>query len=151
SLATPRLRRSRMRELIAKPVLEKLNHSTESRVNAFQRQHRRMPRLAVVLVGDNPASVIYTRRKGEAATAMGMEHETIQFPGTATPDEVRATVRRLNQDPAVDGILIQRPLPPSFKEEEVLFWVAPEKDVDAFHPQNAGKLLLGLPTFRPCT
>lgn len=137
--------------LIAKPVVEKLHAEVRDRVRAFAARAGRLPRLSVVLVGEDPASVIYTRRKGEAAVHVGMEHETLRFPGTATPEEVRAAVRRLNDDPNVDGILVQRPLPPSFREEEVLYWVAPEKDVDAFHPANAGRLQLGLPSFRPCT
>jgi methylenetetrahydrofolate dehydrogenase (NADP+)/methenyltetrahydrofolate cyclohydrolase len=105
----------------------------------------------VVLVGEDPASVIYTRRKGEAAAKVGMEHDTIKLPVTATPQEVKAVIDRLNADRAVDGILIQRPLPKGFKEEEVLYWVAPEKDVDAFHPIDTGRLVLGLPAFAPCT
>ena len=95
--------------------------------------------------GSDPASIIYTRKKGETAVALGMEHETLTLPHSSTPDEVKAVIDRLNLDPRVDGVLIQRPLPRGFKEEEVLYWVAPEKDVDAFHPINAGKLFLGLP------
>lgn len=140
-----------MLSLLAKPVLEQVHQDIMDRTKAFSARHRRTPRLAVVLVGDDPASVIYTRKKGETAVKLGMEHESIVFPATATPQEVYAAVQKLNQDPAVDGILIQRPLPKSFKEEEVLFWVAPEKDVDAFHPINTGKLSLGLPCFAPCT
>lgn len=140
--------------LLAKPVAESIRARVKDRVSAFKQKTGRAPKLSVVLVGEDPASVIYTTRKGEAAHAVGMEHETINFPGTATPAEVHAAVRRLNADPRVDGILIQRPsggLPKSFKEEEVLYWVAPEKDVDAFHPENLGRLALGLPTFAPCT
>ncbi len=139
------------RLMIAKPVVEGLKSSLTQEVAEFARRYRRSPRLAVVLVGQDPASVIYTRKKGEMAVALGMEHETLNFPGTATPAEVKAAVDRLNADPNVDGILIQRPLPKGFNEEEVLYWVSPEKDVDAFHPVNAGRLMLGLPCFQPCT
>lgn len=135
----------------AKPVVEKLRQSTSTRVAAFKAAHGRVPKLAVVLVGENPASVIYTRKKGEAAIACGMEHTSVTFPATATPAEVKTAVDHLNQDPSVDGILIQRPLPKSFKEEEVLYWVSADKDVDAFHPENTGRLSLGLPCFMPCT
>lgn len=140
--------------LLAKPVAESLRTQVQQRVIAFKEKHGRTPKLSVILVGDDPASVIYTTRKGEAAHAVGMEHETLNFPATATPTEVHAAVQRLNQDPRVDGILIQRPgggLPGAFKEEDVLYWVAPEKDVDAFHPENLGRLSLGLPTFAACT
>lgn len=140
-----------MIQLLAKPVVEKVQGQVKSRVSAFVDKHRRKPKLVVVLVGEDPGSVIYTRRKGEAAVFVGMDHATIQFPGTATPHEVQAAVKRLNDDPGVDGILIQRPLPATFREEEVLYWVAPEKDVDAFHPITAGKLVLGMPAFAPCT
>lgn len=140
-----------MLQLLAKPVAEAVLNDVRLRVTKFRQAHQRAPRLAVVLVGDHAPSVIYTRKKGEAAVSVGMEHETITLPGTASPNEVRELIQRLNHDPRVDGILIQRPLPGSFKEEDVLFWVSPEKDVDAFHPVNAGALHLGLPCFQPCT
>jgi len=140
-----------MIQLLSKPVVEKVHQNVRERSLAFKKKSGRAPKLVVVLVGENPASVIYTTRKGEAALAVGMEHESVVFPGSATPTQVKAAIDRLNADPGVDGILIQRPLPSSFREEEVLFWVAPEKDVDAFHPVNMGKLVLGLPCFQPCT
>lgn len=140
-----------MLQILAKPVVERVHNEVAQRVAAFKAKAKRSPKLVVVLVGEDPASVIYTRRKGEAAAKVGMEHDTIKLPATSTPQEVKAVVDRLNADRAVDGILIQRPLPKGFKEEEVLYWVAPEKDVDAFHPTNTGRLVLGLPAFAPCT
>lgn len=140
-----------MIQILAKPVVEKVQNHVQARVTAFLERTGRKPKLAVVLVGEDPGSVIYTRRKGEAAIKVGMDHVTLAFPSTATPQEVKAAVSKLNQDASVDGILIQRPLPSSFKENEVLYWVAPEKDVDAFHPSTTGKLVLGLPAFAPCT
>src|SRR5689334_5552562 len=115
-----------MTPLLAKPVVEELRVQTQARVQRFFETVGRRPRLSVVLVGSNPASVIYTRKKGEAAVAVGMEHDTINLPDTSTPAEVKAVIDRLNADPSVDGILIQRPLPKGFKEEDVLYWVAPE-------------------------
>jgi methylenetetrahydrofolate dehydrogenase (NADP+)/methenyltetrahydrofolate cyclohydrolase len=140
-----------MVKILAKPVTEEIHARLKLRTEAFVSRRGRKPKLSVVLVGEDPASVIYTRRKGEAAIAVGMEHESVKLPATARPEEVQAEVQRLNQDPTVDGILIQRPLPKGFKEDEVLYWVTPEKDVDAFHPINTGRLSLGLPTFAPCT
>lgn len=137
--------------LKALPVLEQIRSNVRTRSLAFQAKSGRKPKLAVVLVGNDPASVIYTTKKGDAALAAEMEHISIKFPETAKPEEVFAALQKLNNDPTVDGILIQRPLPASFKEEEVLYWVKPEKDVDAFHPENTGRLVLGLPCFRPCT
>jgi methylenetetrahydrofolate dehydrogenase (NADP+) / methenyltetrahydrofolate cyclohydrolase len=140
-----------MHALLAKPVIEQIHARVSERVGAFKAKTGRTPMLAVVIVGEDPASLIYTRRKGEAAVKVGMNHETISLPATSTPAEVKAIVDRLNADPGVDGILIQRPLPRGFREEDVLYWVTPEKDVDAFHPINAGRLTLGLPCFQPCT
>jgi methylenetetrahydrofolate dehydrogenase (NADP+) / methenyltetrahydrofolate cyclohydrolase len=137
--------------LSAKPVTEEIRKHLEYRAEKFHQKYTRRPRLAVVLIGNNPASVIYTKKKGEGAVSVGIEHETLNFPETATPAEVQNAVQRLNEDPTIDGILIQRPLPPGFSEDEVLYWVSPEKDVDAFHPQTVGKLVLGLPGLQPCT
>ena len=140
-----------MKILTSKPVVEKLHSHTSERVGRFKSAYGRAPRLSVVLVGEDPASVIYTSKKGEAASRLGIENETIKLSVTSTPAEVKAVVDRLNSDARVDGILIQRPLPKGFEEEEVLYWVNQEKDVDAFHPTNTGRLSLGLPCFKPCT
>jgi len=140
-----------MQKLSAKSVTQALEPGLRERILRVKTARGRAPKLSVVLVGENPASVIYTTQKGKRAAELGMEHETVILDSNATPSEVRDVVMRLNQDPSVDGILIQRPLPPSFVEEEVLYWVSPEKDVDAFHPVNTGRLTLGLPCFKPCT
>jgi methylenetetrahydrofolate dehydrogenase (NADP+) / methenyltetrahydrofolate cyclohydrolase len=140
-----------MIHLLAKPVAETIQKRVLERTRRFIDHHQRSPCLAVVLVGNDPASVIYTRKKGETAAALKMDHKTISLSAASTPYEVQSIVEELNHDPNVDGILIQRPLPKGFHEEEVVYWVSPEKDVDAFHPINAGRLFLGLPCFQPCT
>lgn len=137
--------------LSAKPVVDEIKVQLRTRVERIRSKTGHPPKLSVVLVGEDPASMIYTRRKGEMAHELGIEHETIRLPSTSSPAEVKATIQRLNSDNSVSGILIQRPLPNGFKEDEVLFWISPGKDVDAFHPENAGRLFLGLPCFRPCT
>lgn len=140
--------------LKAQPVADALRARIGQRVKEFKSKSGRSPKISVVLIGDDPASVIYTSKKGAAAQAVGMEHETIRFAQSVSPESVHARVEELNEDPSVDGILIQRPtggLPLGFREEEVLYWVSPEKDVDAFHPENLGRLALGLPGFAPCT
>ncbi len=137
--------------LSAKPVVELLKTQLSERVVDFKKNHHRAPKLSVVLVGDHPASVIYTTKKGEMAQLLGMDHETIHLPSNSSSQEVHKTIRKLNTDPMVDGILIQRPLPSTFKDSETLLWVSPEKDVDAFHPINVGNLSLGLPCFVSCT
>ena len=135
----------------AKPVAQAIYDGARDRVQKFKAKHGRAPFLAVVLVGEDPASQIYTRRKGEAAQALGFDHETVHLSGHSTVQQVKDAVTKLNHDPDVDGILIQRPLPRGFREEEIVYWIDPAKDVDAFHPENAGRLVLGLPGLKPCT
>jgi methylenetetrahydrofolate dehydrogenase (NADP+)/methenyltetrahydrofolate cyclohydrolase len=140
-----------MISLRAKPVLEIRRNALRERVAARVASGHRPPKLCVILVGDHPASQIYVSRKEKMAGLVGFERETLRFPESTTPDEVRLRVAALNEDPSVDGILIQRPLPSAFDEKEVCLWVHPEKDVDCLHPENMGLLLTGNPRFLPCT
>lgn len=110
------------------------------------------PGLAVVLVGENPASQVYVRSKGRACEEAGMHSVTITLPAETTEAELLATVDRLNADPAIHGMLVQLPLPQHINGERVLHRIDPGKDVDGFHPVNVGKLVLNDPTgFRPAT
>ena len=110
------------------------------------------PGLAVVIVGEDPASQVYVRSKGKATIEAGMHSETIQFPASITQDELLATVDRLNADTAIHGILVQLPLPKHIDAEAVLLRIDPRKDVDGFHPINVGRLSTGHQSaFRPCT
>lgn len=110
------------------------------------------PGLAVVLVGDDPASQIYVRSKGKACAEAGMHSETVLLPADTPEAELLAVIDRLNADPAIDGILCQLPVPAHIDTEKVLRRIDPAKDVDGFHPVNVGKLVLGDPTaFRPAT
>ncbi|WP_375271798.1 bifunctional methylenetetrahydrofolate dehydrogenase/methenyltetrahydrofolate cyclohydrolase FolD [Sphingomonas sp.] len=111
----------------------------------------RKPGLAVVLVGEDPASSVYVRSKGKATTAAGMESFEHRLPADVGEDALIALVDRLNADPAVDGILVQLPLPRHIDERRVITRIDPDKDVDGFHPVNAGRLATGLPGFVPCT
>jgi methylenetetrahydrofolate dehydrogenase (NADP+)/methenyltetrahydrofolate cyclohydrolase len=112
----------------------------------------RQPGLAVVIVGDDPASQVYVRSKGRACTEAGMHSETIRLPADTSQARLLETVERLNHDPAIHGILVQLPLPGHLDEHEVLLRIDPVKDVDGFHPVNVGKVAIGDPTgFRPCT
>ncbi|MGE0615866.1 MAG: bifunctional 5,10-methylenetetrahydrofolate dehydrogenase/5,10-methenyltetrahydrofolate cyclohydrolase [Bacteriovoracia bacterium] len=140
-----------MQLLPAKPVSEKIRATVKTEAAQFAKLHGRKPKLVVVLVGEDPASVIYTAKKGEACESVGFAHETIRLSADATPQEAKTVIDRLNADPAVDGILIQRPLPKTYREEDVSYWVTPAKDVDAFHPENVGRLSLGLSCLQPCT
>jgi len=111
----------------------------------------RSPGLAVVLVGEDPASAVYVRNKGKATREAGMESFEHRLPESTTSDELLALVARLNADPAVDGILVQLPLPPHVDAQAVLLAIDPDKDVDGFHPVNAGRLAIGAEGFVPCT
>lgn len=120
-------------------------------VAAFREAAGRAPGLAVVLVGEDPASGVYVRNKGKATVAAGMESIEHRLPDTTTSDELLALVAQLNADPAVDGILVQLPLPAHVDAQAVLLAIDPDKDVDGFHPVNAGRLATGLDGFVPCT
>lgn len=111
----------------------------------------RPPGLAVVLVGENPASKVYVASKGRAAVEAGFAEMTIRLAADSSADEVRSTIQRLNQEQAVDGILVQLPLPDGLPERELLLEIDPDKDVDGLHPMNAGRLWSGEPGFVPCT
>lgn len=110
-----------------------------------------VPGLAVVIVGDNPASLVYVRNKKKACEQVGINSYEIALPSDVSEAELIAEVNRLNGDPAVHGILVQLPLPAHINEEAVINTIDPRKDVDAFHPSNVGKIMIGNYTFLPCT
>ncbi len=112
---------------------------------------RRPPGLAVVLVGDDPASQVYVASKGKAAREAGLSEQTIRLPGDASEQQIRETLEELNADPNVDGILVQLPLPDGLPERDLLLVIDPDKDVDGLHPMNAGRLWSGEEGFVPCT
>jgi len=109
------------------------------------------PGLAVVLVGENPASQVYVRNKVNACLEAGFHSEKILYPADVAPRVVFERIAALNADPAIHGILVQLPLPPQFDSGAVLEAIAPEKDVDGFHAENVGALVQGQPRFIPCT
>jgi len=111
----------------------------------------RAPGLAVVLVGNDPASQIYVRNKVKACADLGIASQSITPPDTISTEELLAIVGELNRRPDVDGVLVQLPLPQQVDSRRVLLAVAPEKDVDGFHPMNVGNLVAGRPGPRPCT
>jgi methylenetetrahydrofolate dehydrogenase (NADP+)/methenyltetrahydrofolate cyclohydrolase len=109
------------------------------------------PGLAVVIVGEDPASQIYVRNKGEQTRDAGMRSDTYRLPDTATQDQLLALVHDLNADPGIHGILVQLPLPAHIDSAAVLAAISPDKDVDGFHVVNVGRLSTGLPGLVPCT
>lgn len=120
-------------------------------VKAWTSAGNRAPRLVVVLVGDDPASASYVRGKTRAADEAGIRGETRTFDASITQQELLELIASLNADADVDGILVQLPLPGHIDEAEVIRAIDPDKDVDGFHPVNAGRLMLGLPGFVPAT
>ena len=110
-----------------------------------------VPGLTVVLVGDNPASAVYVRAKDKAARDAGLGVSTIRLPADTSEAALLAQIERLNTDPSTDGILVQLPLPPQIRPEAVIEAIDPAKDVDGFHPLNAGRLADGRPSLVPCT
>ena len=128
-----------------------LRQTIATEVARFHQATGRAPGLAVVLVGDDPASAVYVRSKGKATREAGMESIEHRLPAETTQDERVALVDALNADPAIDGILVQLPLPPQIDERVIITRIDPDKDVDGVHPVNAGRLAIGLHGFVPCT
>jgi methylenetetrahydrofolate dehydrogenase (NADP+)/methenyltetrahydrofolate cyclohydrolase len=122
-----------------------------ARAARFAEQAGRAPGLAVVLVGDDPASAVYVRSKGKATKEAGMVGVEHRLPADVPQQALLDLVDALNADPAIDGILVQLPLPGHIDEHAVTIRIDPDKDVDGFHPVNAGRLASGLPGFVPCT
>ncbi len=109
------------------------------------------PGLVVVIVGEDPASQVYVRKKGEACNEMGICSETVRLPATTSEAELLKRIDDYNKDPKWDGILVQLPLPKNISEEKVLLKIDPGKDVDGFHPMNVGKMVAGVESYLPCT
>ena len=117
----------------------------------MQEKHGVTPGLAVVLVGDDPASAVYVNNKRRACDQAGLFSDAAYLPATATEDEILSSVHGFNEDPRVHGILVQLPLPSGIDQHRVIEAINPDKDVDGIHPYNLGKLLQGRPDFTPCT
>lgn len=109
------------------------------------------PGLAVILVGEDPASQVYVRNKERACAEVGIVSRSLRLPGDVTQDHLEGLIRDLNADRSIHGILLQLPLPQGLEAQRCLELIDPKKDVDGFHPENMGRLTLGLPGLRPCT
>ena len=120
-------------------------------VKKFNAETGKLPGLAVIIVGEDPASQVYVRNKKKACEQVGFYSRVYEMPGETTQAELNALVEELNSDEAIHGILVQLPLPKHLNEEEVLLKIDPKKDVDAFHPYNVGRITIGNPKFLPCT
>ena len=134
-----------------KAFAEKLVDRITRAVADLQARHGLKPGLAVVIVGEDPASQIYVRNKGERTEASGMRSDTHRLPAETSQDQLLALIADLNGDPGIHGILVQLPLPGHIDSAAVLGAIDPDKDVDGFHVVNAGRLAVGLPGLVPCT
>jgi methylenetetrahydrofolate dehydrogenase (NADP+) / methenyltetrahydrofolate cyclohydrolase len=134
-----------------KAIAAELRAAVAAEVQRLAREHQVEPGLAVVLVGENPASAVYVRNKSKQTIEAGMRSFDHRLPETVSESDLLALVGKLNADPAVHGILVQLPLPRQVDSQKVLNAIDPAKDVDGFHPMNAGRLSTGLPALTPCT
>ena len=134
-------------KLVSKTVRENLTEE----IKKFKADYSITPGLAVILVGDDPASAVYVKNKHKACLEVGINSYEITMPKDTTEEELLKKIAELNADDAVHGILVQLPLPKHISEEKVINSISPDKDVDAFHPINVGKIMTGNYTFLPCT
>ena len=139
-----------MELLNGKELAQKLQQEMTQEVTALKEKGLQ-PGLAVILVGEDPASQVYVRNKERAANNIGMYSVVYRLPETISEADLIAKIEELNQDDKIHGILVQLPLPKHINEDLVLDTIAPEKDVDGFHPMNLGNLFAGKPTMIPCT
>ncbi len=137
--------------LDGKTMSESLRKEITERVQALKKNRGIIPGLAVILVGNDPASEIYVRNKGNGCREVGMYSETVTLPADTVQEKLESEIDRLNADPKVHGILVQLPLPGHLDEAAALARILPEKDVDGFHLLNAGKLMTGAKGVIPCT
>lgn len=134
-----------------KAIAENLLNSIKDRIEQRVQANKRVPGLAVILVGLDPASAIYVRNKRLACEKVGIRSIAYDLPASTTESELLALIAELNNDDAIDGILVQAPLPPHIKDEHVIECISPNKDVDGFHPYNIGQLAVRQPALRSCT
>ncbi|QIK37838.1 bifunctional methylenetetrahydrofolate dehydrogenase/methenyltetrahydrofolate cyclohydrolase FolD [Caldichromatium japonicum] len=137
--------------LDGKAIAAALQGEIKQRAALFAERQGRPPGLAVILVGDNLASQVYVRNKRRACAEAGFHSALHALPATTTQAELLELINRLNADPTIDGILVQLPLPEDLDESAVTECICPTKDVDGFHPDNVGRLVLRRPRLRPCT
>lgn len=134
-----------------KLVSKETRESIRLKVEDLKTKHNITPGLAVIVVGNDPASAVYVRNKHKATLEVGMNSYQIELPDDTSEEALLEKIKELNGDPAVNGILVQLPLPKHISEKRVIAAISPLKDVDAFHPENVGKIMIGDYDFLPCT
>ena len=140
-----------MEILDGKLVSQSVKDSLKEKLSLLSRQNKRTPHLAAVLIGSNGASETYVASKIKNCAEVGFKSTLVRLDENATEEKLAATINDLNRDDDVDGILVQLPLPAHINEDRIINLVDPGKDVDGFHPINAGKMMQGVPTFIPAT
>ena len=135
-----------------KTIASEIRIEVAKKVEQLKTESQLVPKLSVLLIGDDPASQIYVRNKERQCEEVGIQSETHRLPANSKQDQVIEIIDTLNNDPRTHGILVQLPLPKGLDEIAILNAISPEKDVDGLHPMNLGKLLKGeRPAFLPCT
>lgn len=134
-----------------KAIAKEVREGLRVEIDELKNKHNQSPGLAVVLVGDDPASSVYVNFKKKACAEVGITSFEHRLDAATDEAKLISLIEELNADPAVNGILVQLPLPDGFSEERVLETITPDKDVDGFHPYNVGRLVTGNPIFEPCT
>jgi methylenetetrahydrofolate dehydrogenase (NADP+)/methenyltetrahydrofolate cyclohydrolase len=137
--------------LSGKELAAEMRQEMKIEIEELKKQHNLVPGLAVVLIGDNPASMSYVRGKEKACTEVGIYSKEYKFDADYKEEDLLKLIDELNHDKTIHGILVQLPLPDHINEERVLYAIDPDKDVDGFHPVNIGRLMIGVPKFLPAT
>ncbi|HVA14322.1 MAG TPA: bifunctional methylenetetrahydrofolate dehydrogenase/methenyltetrahydrofolate cyclohydrolase FolD [Stellaceae bacterium] len=132
-------------------IAREIRNDIRRRVETLVTRHGTKPGLAVILVGENAASAVYVRNKVRACAEVGIHSEVVRFESDVAEEQLLDTIRRLNDSPAIHGILVQLPLPPTISAQRVLTTISVDKDVDGFHLYNVGSLVIGNTVFPPCT
>ncbi len=134
-----------------KEIAQNIKNSLKKYITSLEVKHHLKPGIAVIIVGENEASMLYVRNKIRACQEVGISFHQIEMPSTIQEDHLVKKIESLNNDPKIHGILVQLPLPKHIDTKNIIDVIAPEKDVDGFHPYNMGNLLIGNPSFVPCT
>ena len=137
--------------LSGKELAQTMREEMKRELIELKEKENLVPGLAVILVGDDPASISYVKGKEKACNNVGILSREYKFPADYKETELLNLIKDLNQDPEIHGILVQLPLPDHINEEKVLYAIDPKKDVDGFHPVNIGRMMIGAPCFLPCT
>lgn len=140
-----------MQILDGKVASQAIKENLKNKISELQDRKKKLPHLAAVLVGNNPASETYVASKVKNCAEVGISSTLIRFEESISENELLTSIKKLNDDDDIDGILVQLPLPKHIPEEKLIYAISPEKDVDGFHPVNVGKMVLGFPSFVSAT